>query len=149
MSFLVTGGRSQTGLVVAKLLKEAGKKVTIGSRTGQVPDGFDSVKLDWADPATLGSPFAAGQTYQGVYLLQPFGLTDVSENINSFVDIAVAHGVQRFVLLSGSMVDKAGDYGTARIHKYLEEKNLDHFVLQPTMFIGALRLLIIVHCCSL
>ncbi|KAF6745062.1 NmrA family protein [Ephemerocybe angulata] len=136
MSFLITGGRSQTGLATARYLKDAGKNVVIGSRNGLVPDGYDSVKLDWDDPSTLEAPFANGQTYQSVYLVSPLGLgvVDICKNIIAFIDVAVKHGVSRFVLLSGSMVDKAGEYGVAKVHQYLEEKKLDHFVLQPTMF---------------
>jgi uncharacterized protein YbjT (DUF2867 family) len=138
MSFLITGGKSQTGLVAARHLKDAGKRVTIGSRGGVSLDGFDTVKLDWLDPSTLKAPFANGQTYQGVYLLAPLGvgIVEICESILLFIDIAVAHGVRHFVLLSGSMVDKAGDYGVAKVHRHLEEKKLDHFVLQPTMFMG-------------
>ncbi|KAF6745914.1 NmrA family protein [Ephemerocybe angulata] len=136
MTFLITGGRSQTGLATARYLKDAGKNVVIGSRNGLVLDGYDSVKLDWDVPSTLEAPFANGQTYQGVYLVSPLGLgvVDICKNTIAFIDVAVKHGVSRFVLLSGSMVDKAGEYGVAKVHQYLEEKKLDHFVLQPTMF---------------
>lgn len=139
MSILITGGKSQTGLAVAKYLKEAGKKAVFATRNGQGPDGFDAVKLDWSDPSTLEAPFANGQTYQGVYLLSPMGLagvTDVTPNIISFIDIAAARGVSRFVFISGCMVDKKSDFGHAKIHRYLEEKKLDHLVLKPPMFMG-------------
>lgn len=144
MSILITGGKSQTGLAVAKYLKEAGKKAVIATRNGQGPDGFDSVKLDWSDPSTLEAPFANGQTYQGVYLLSPMGLAevvDVTPNIISFIDIAAARGVSRFVFMSGCMVDKSGDHGHAKIHRHLEAKKLEHLVLKPPMFMG--------ECCRL
>ncbi|TEB29820.1 hypothetical protein FA13DRAFT_1775134 [Coprinellus micaceus] len=89
---------------------------------------LNTVKLDWLDPSTLKAPFANGQTYQGVYLLAPLGvgIVEICESILLFIDIAVAHVV--------AWVDKAGDYGVAKVHRHLEEKKLDHFVLQPTMF---------------
>jgi uncharacterized protein YbjT (DUF2867 family) len=145
MSFLITGGASQVGSVIARQLKEAGQKVIIASRSGRVPEGFDSVKLDWMDPSTLDNPFDSGEPIRGVYILLPPGYVDPSENIKAFVDAAVTHGVQRFVLLSGSAVAKeAQGFGISTVWRYLDERKLDYFALRPTWFIG-----MIVHSCLL
>ncbi|KAJ3543928.1 hypothetical protein NMY22_g2964 [Coprinellus aureogranulatus] len=135
MSFLITGGASQVGTAVARLLKEAGQKVVIASRSGNVPEGFDSVKLDWTDPSTLDAPFKSGEPIRGVYILLPPGYVDPSENVKTFIDDTVAHGVQRFVLLSGSAVLKeAQGFGISTVWRYLEAKGHDYFALRPTWF---------------
>lgn len=136
MPFLITGGASQTGTALANWLTKAGRDVVFASRSGRVPEGHRSVKLDWTDPLTLAVPFASGQAYEGVYIVSPPGFVDASENIKSFIDIAVAHGVGRFVLLSGTGIDKHSELGLAKVHRYLEDKDVGHFVLQPTWFIG-------------
>ncbi|KAF6753590.1 NmrA family protein [Ephemerocybe angulata] len=135
MSFLITGGASQVGSALARQLKEAGQRVIIASRSGRVPEGFDSVKLDWLDASTLSNPFSSGEPIHGVYILLPPGYVDPSQNIKAFIDKAVEHGVKRFVLLSGSAVDKDADFGISNVWRYLEEKGLDYFALRPTWFI--------------
>ncbi|KAJ3550386.1 hypothetical protein NMY22_g524 [Coprinellus aureogranulatus] len=132
MAFLITGGASQIGTVVARLLKEAGKKVIIASRSGSVPDGYESVKFDWTDESTLDAPFTRGEPIQGVYIMVPPGFFDPSENIIAFIDKAVAHGVKRFVVLAGSAIEKHHD--AAKVWRYLDDKQLDYFVLRPTAF---------------
>ena len=109
----------------------------IGSRSGRVPQGFQSVKLDWADVSTFENPFKIpGVTISSVYLLSPPGAVDVSGGINQFVDIAVSHGVKRFVLMSGSSIEKEMDFPHSKVWKHLDEKKLDYFVLRPTWFMG-------------
>jgi uncharacterized protein YbjT (DUF2867 family) len=134
MAFLVTGGTSQVGTVVARLLKDDGKKVIISSRSGRAPDGYEATKLDWADISTIDTPFISDEPIQGVYIMAPPGLS-ASETIVPFIDKAVAHGVKRFVLLSGSAVEKESDFG--KVWKYLDDQKLDYFVLRPTAFTGA------------
>ncbi|KAJ2917889.1 hypothetical protein MD484_g2501, partial [Candolleomyces efflorescens] len=136
MSILITGGASQVGSVIAQLLKDSQQDVIIGSRSGRVPEGFKSVKLDWMDVSTLENPFKnPGSVIKSVYLLVPPGYIDPSENIKHFIDIAVSNGVKRFVLLGGSAVEKQGDFGLSKVWRYLDEKRLDHFTLRPTWFI--------------
>jgi uncharacterized protein YbjT (DUF2867 family) len=137
MSILITGGASQVGSVVAQLLKDAQQDVIIGSRSGRVPQGFESVKLDWMDVSTFENPFQIpGADIKSVYLLLPPGYVDPSDNIKQFIDIAVSNGVKRFVLLSGSAVEKDADFGISKVWRYLDEKKLDYFALRPTWFIG-------------
>lgn len=147
MSFLITGGASQVGSVIARQLKEAGQKAIIASRSGRVPEGFESVKLDWMDPATLDNPFKSGETIRGVYILLPPGYVDPSENVKTFIDHAAAYGVKRFVLLSGSAVDKqAQGFGISVVWRYLEEKGLDYFALRPTWFFGMASTVAVIAC---
>ncbi|RXW15340.1 hypothetical protein EST38_g10513 [Candolleomyces aberdarensis] len=108
MSILITGGAlSQVGSVIAQLLKDAHQNVIIGSRSGRVPQGFESVKLDWMDVSTFQNPFKIPGT-------------------------SINNGVKRFFLMSGSAIEKEADFGTAKVWKYLDEKKLDYFTLRPT-----------------
>ncbi|KAJ2928185.1 hypothetical protein H1R20_g8907, partial [Candolleomyces eurysporus] len=136
MSFLITGGASQVGSVIAQLLKDAHQNVIIGSRSGRVPEGFQSTKLDWLDASTFQNPFKLpGVEIKSVYLLLPYGYIDPSENIKQFIDIAVSNGAKRFVLLSGSGHEKDADFGISKVWRYLDEKELDYIALRPTWFI--------------
>jgi uncharacterized protein YbjT (DUF2867 family) len=138
MSILITGGASQVGSIIAQLLKGAHQNVIIGSRSGRVPQGFESVKLDWTDVSTFQNPFKiSGININSVYLLSPPGSVDVADNINQFVDIAVSNGAKRFVLMSGSSIEKEMDFGNAKVWKHLDEKKLDYFALRPTWFMGS------------
>ncbi|KAF6764309.1 NmrA family protein [Ephemerocybe angulata] len=100
MTTLITGGASQTGVALAKLLQASGHPVLFASRSGRVPEGFDSVKFDFTDPSTLEAPFSvSGHKIEYVYLLLP--LLDLSA-AKPFIDLAVTKGTKRFVLLSAS-----------------------------------------------
>ncbi|KAF6755702.1 NmrA family protein [Ephemerocybe angulata] len=140
MTTLITGGGSQTGIALAKLLRESGHPVLFGSRSGRVPDGYDSVKFDFTDPSTFDGPFAgpfavAGHKVEYVYLL--LSLFDPIPHVKPFIDLAVEKGVKRFVLLSSS--SKRADKGpnsivAGRVHTYLDEQGLDYVALRPTWF---------------
>ncbi|KAF5313581.1 hypothetical protein D9611_010154 [Ephemerocybe angulata] len=136
MTTLITGGGSQTGIALAKLLRESGHPVLFGSRSGRVPDGYDSVKFDFTDPSTFDGPFAvAGHKVEYVYLL--LSLFDPLPHVKPFIDLAVKKGVKRFVLLSSS--SKRADKGpnsfvAGRVHTYLDEQGLDYVALRPTWF---------------
>ncbi|KAJ3529982.1 hypothetical protein NMY22_g8765 [Coprinellus aureogranulatus] len=131
---LITGGASQMGTAVAKYLKQAGKDVVFATCSGCVPDAYNSVKHDWTYSASLNTPFASGLTYCGVYLVSPPGFADAFKNIKALIDMAFTHGVRRFMILSGTGVEKDGALGLAKMHRYLEEKGVDYFALQPTWF---------------
>ncbi|KAF5329945.1 hypothetical protein D9611_010442 [Ephemerocybe angulata] len=135
MTTLITGGASQTGVALAKLLQASGHPVLFASRSGRVPEGFESVKFDFTDPSTLEAPFSvSGHKIEYVYLLLP--LLDLSA-AKPFIDLAVTKGTKRFVLLSasGKYKDKGpGSDGTGQVHTYLDEQGLDYVALRPTWF---------------
>ena len=67
------------------------------------------------------------------------------DEMKAFIDIARAHGVQRFVLLSAIREDESTE-GTGRVHKYLKEMEgtgIGWTVLRPTWFMGELSLPVI------
>jgi uncharacterized protein YbjT (DUF2867 family) len=90
---LVLGGNGKTGRRVAERLGARGVPVRIGSRAAEPP-------FDWEDPATWGPPL---RDVTAVYLTyQPdLAFPGAAERVRSFVELAVASGVQRIVLLSG------------------------------------------------
>ncbi|KAF5313578.1 hypothetical protein D9611_010159 [Ephemerocybe angulata] len=136
MTTLITGGASQTGVALAKLLQASGHPVLFASRSGRVPEGFDSVKFDFTDPSTFEAPFSAsGHKIEYVYLLLP--LLDPLREAKPFIDLAVTKGTKRFVLLSasGKFTEKGpGSHGTGQVHTYLDEQGLDYVALRPNWF---------------
>ncbi|TEB27519.1 ergot alkaloid A [Coprinellus micaceus] len=138
MSTLILGGGSRVGLRLAELLREAGKPVIFGSRSGaRIPAGSPSVKFDWDDPATFDAAFALGQNIEYVYLLGPSRSPDPLIKVKPFIDLAVSKGVKRFIVLSagGLFTEKGPDSrGMGKVHTYLDDQGLDYVVLRPTWF---------------
>ncbi len=90
---LVLGGTGKTGRRVADLLRQAGKRVRIGSRKAEP-------RFDWEDRATWGP---ALQGVKAVYVayqpdLAAPGALDI---VDAFFRQAVERGVDKLVLLSG------------------------------------------------
>ncbi|TFK19066.1 NmrA family protein [Coprinopsis marcescibilis] len=137
MTTLLTGGASQIGLAIAKLLANDGRNVLFAARSGNTPTPFSAVKFDWNDISTFSNAFPEGHDIQTVYLLPQPHIVDPSKEVNSFIDLAAEKGVKRFIFLSTMATRTDGDekFGYVKIHKYLEAKGVDHFVLQPTWFI--------------
>lgn len=92
-TILVAGGTGKTGRRVVAELGQRGLPVRVGSRTGSPP-------FDWQDPHTWDGALSGARA---VYLAYHPDLAapGAEEMVGAFVDRAVAHGVQRLVLLSG------------------------------------------------
>ncbi|TEB27524.1 hypothetical protein FA13DRAFT_1794686 [Coprinellus micaceus] len=121
---LVTGGASQTGLALSKLFQSAGLPVLFASPSGErAPVGFECVKLDWEDVTTIPEVFDTPHQIRYVYLQVPESLGhDPLPYMQSFIDLAIAEGVQRFVLAG----EKGGNaVGARRIHSYLEAQRVE------------------------
>lgn len=54
---LVTGGNRGIGLATALKLRESGYTVVVGSRSGEAPEGLDTVRLDVSSPESLEAAF--------------------------------------------------------------------------------------------
>ncbi|EAU83399.1 ergot alkaloid biosynthetic protein A [Coprinopsis cinerea okayama7 len=145
---LITGGASQTGLALARLLSATpGHDVVFASRSGRgIPDGFSSVKFDWHDPSTFETPFSNNSSpIHSVYILPPSG-SDPDRIVIPFIDLCVQKGVKRFIFLNGSTSDITRPLeeliykGFAKVHIYLDglkkgNPNVEFFVVRPTWFI--------------
>jgi uncharacterized protein YbjT (DUF2867 family) len=96
---LVLGASGKTGRRLAERFGSRGLAPRIGSRSGKPP-------FDWDDRSTWSPALRdVGSIYLSYY--PNLALDGAAATIRSFVDLAVEHGVQRFVLLSGRGMDRA------------------------------------------
>lgn len=96
---LVLGGTGRTGRRVAARLVARGRRVRLGSRCGEPP-------FDWDDPDTW-EPALRGVTSVYLAYYPDIGAPWAAAAIGSFVDLAVALGVRRLVMLSARGEDAA------------------------------------------
>ncbi|KAF5318457.1 hypothetical protein D9619_010663 [Psilocybe cf. subviscida] len=132
MTTLITGGTGKTGQVLAKLLTDAGHPVLLTSRKGEAPAPFKAVKFDWFDRSSFETPFEADPNIDRIYLVLPPGLNP-GPTTKPFIDLAIAKGVKRFVLLGGS-TQTSESPSTGQVQKLLEESDVDYAVLKATWF---------------
>ncbi|EAU83398.1 nucleoside-diphosphate-sugar epimerase [Coprinopsis cinerea okayama7 len=142
---LITGGASQTGLALAKLVDSNPKyKAVFTSRSGRgVPEVYESVKLDWYDPSTYGESFKNGRI-DTVYLLPPPADATSEKVVNPFIDVCIEKGVKRFILLADCSwsisrpLEEAPFQGLAKINVHLDQRKkegrIEYLVLRPTWF---------------
>ncbi|KAJ3502624.1 hypothetical protein NLJ89_g8802 [Agrocybe chaxingu] len=133
MTTLITGGCGNTGSKLARLIQTASRPLLIASRSGTAPEPYKAVKFDWSDASTFENPFKADSNIDKVYIVIS-NIFDVLPIVQPFVDLSIAKGVKRFVLLSGSHTHKAGPY-IGKLHEYIENTGVDFTVLRPTSFI--------------
>lgn len=98
-STLVIGGTGKTGRRVVERLAALGRSTTIGSRTATPPFDWDD-EATWA-PAVRG----AGSAYISYH--PDLAFPGAAERVAALAEVAVAHGVERLVLLSGRNEDGA------------------------------------------
>jgi festuclavine dehydrogenase len=134
MTTLITGGTGKTGLLLARLLTDAGHPVLLTSRKGEAPAPFNAVKFDWYDRTTFENPFAADPTIDRVYIIAPDSLHP-GPIAKPFIDLTIAKGVKRFVLLGGTH-QSSESLDTGEVQKLLEESGADYAVLKATWFQG-------------
>ncbi|KAI1209666.1 NAD(P)-binding protein [Annulohypoxylon truncatum] len=135
---LLLGGTGKVGGRIAPLLKAANVPTLVASRSGNSPTGLPGVKFDWFDESTWEPVFASASSppIGAVFLVAPL-MSHPGAIMRKFIDLAVAKGAKRFVLLGASPITEGGPWmGDAQ--KYLrelgEQGKLSWSVLRPTWF---------------
>ena len=96
---LVLGGTGKTGRRVAQRLTARGLPTRVGSRSGEPP-------FDWDDRATWPAALRdVGAAYVSFY--PDLAVPGAAATVGAFAALAVEHGVQRLVLLSGRGEEEA------------------------------------------
>ena len=140
MAIFLTGGTGKTSSRIAQLLQRTGIPFLIGSRRGEAaaPDGMIAVKFDWLDASTFRNPFEhkfpRDETISAMYLVPP-EVAIPGPPTNAFIDYAIKHGVQRFVLLAGNHVEPGGPQ-LGEVWQHLLDSAVEYCVLRPTWFMG-------------
>jgi uncharacterized protein YbjT (DUF2867 family) len=118
---LVLGGTGKTGRRVVERLTGRGLPVRVGSRS--VEPSFD-----WEDRATWEPALSgAGSVYLTYY--PDLAVPGAVDAVRSLVDLAVARGVQRLVLLSGRGEDEA-----QRAEEVVQASGVDWTIVRSSWF---------------
>ncbi|WP_086824735.1 NAD(P)H-binding protein [Allokutzneria sp. NRRL B-24872] len=117
---LVLGGTGKTGRRVVSRLRELGLPVRPLSRSTEIP-------FDWADRGTWGPAVEGGGA---LYLVPP---PDV-DSAHEFVQLAVAAGVRRIVVLSARGADLYHFDAIVSAERAARESGVEWTILQPNHF---------------
>ena len=118
---LVLGGTGKTGRRVVERLKTRGLPVRIGSRSGTPPFNWED-QTTWV-PALLN----IGAVYMTYY--PDLAIPGAVDTVRSFIELAVARGFRRLVLLSGR-----GEEEAQRVEQVLQDSGADWTILRCSMF---------------
>ncbi|KAI5364540.1 putative NAD(P)-binding domain superfamily [Septoria linicola] len=139
MTILITGSRGKTASELAAFLSPT-RPILIASRNPPANAFHPTVRFDWTDPTTYANPFdnavSQASPIRAVYLVAP-DAANASELVMQFVNVALAKGVKRFVLLSAWTEEKGeGVFGKA--HAGLEDlekrRGIEWAVVRPHFF---------------
>jgi uncharacterized protein YbjT (DUF2867 family) len=118
---LVLGGTGKTGRRVAEKLQARGVNTRIASRSADLP-------FDWNDRSTWNAVLD-GVTAAYVTYAPDLAIPGAKDAIRAFVNKAVAHGVQRLVLLSGRGEEEAQD-----CERIIQEAGVEWTVVRASWF---------------
>ncbi|KAI1103426.1 putative ergot alkaloid A [Jackrogersella minutella] len=124
---LLLGGTGKVGRRLAPLLQAAGIPALVASRSGDV-------KFDWFDESTWEPIFAT--PIESVYFVCTTADNHV-ELSKKFIDLAVAKGVKRIVLLGASSVEEGRPFmgeEWAYLRELGKRGKIGWAVLRPTWF---------------
>src|SRR5215213_10458708 len=118
---LVLGGTGKTGRRVAERLAARGVPVRLGSRSGEPP-------FDWEDRASWVPELSGvGSVYLTYY--PDLAVPGAVDAVQSLVELTVARGVQRLVLLSGRGEDEA-----QRAEEVVQASGVDWTIVRSSWF---------------
>ena len=118
---LVLGGTGKTGRRVARRLTDLGLPVRIGSRSVEPP-------FDWENQATWKP---ALRDIDAVYIsyYPDIAVPGAADTVQAFVDVAVASGVRRLVLLAGR-----GEESADLAEEAVRNADVEWTVVRPAFF---------------
>ena len=118
---LVLGGTGKTGRRVAERLTARGLPIRIGSRSGEPP-------FNWEDQATWAPTLRnVGAVYMTYY--PDLAVPGAVDAVRSFIELAMASGIRRLVLLSGR-----GEEEAQRAEQVLQDSGADWTILRCSWF---------------
>ncbi|ETX28648.1 ergot alkaloid biosynthesis protein [Roseivivax isoporae] len=123
---LVIGGTGKTGQRVVKRLGTTGFDVVVGTRS---PVNPEDRYFAWGDSASI----AAIDDCSSVYIVAPTDRTDHLDVMRPILEEAMARGVDRFVLLSSSLIERGGPM-MGEVHDWLAHTAPEWAVLRPSWF---------------
>lgn len=128
MTVLITGGTGKTGRRLASLLMTQGIEHRVATRYPH--GGKHLVGFDWQREETWRE---ALKGINALYLVAPQESTAMLLAMRPFLELALRHGVRRFVLLSASTLPCGGPMMGA-VHQWLKENTPEWAALRPTWF---------------
>jgi len=129
-TILLLGGTGKVASAIVPLLDASRHPYLLASRSG---NGKNGCKVDLSDKTTYDIPFQTARSpIKAVFLVSP-SVEDVVTPLKSFIDFARTNGVNRFVLMSASIVPKGG-VAMGQVHEYLENLGVEWAVLRPSWF---------------
>jgi uncharacterized protein YbjT (DUF2867 family) len=118
---VVLGGTGKTGRRVARRLREKGRAVRIGSRSGDP-------RFEWSEPSTWAPVLrGAGSVY--VAYSPDAGFPGATEAIGSLTSLAVQSGAHRVVLLTGR-----GEAGARRSEEAVQASGAEWTIVRSSFF---------------
>lgn len=118
---LILGGTGKTGRRVAQRLAARGLPVRTGSRSGTPP-------FDWEDQSTW-APALEGMGSAYVSYYPDLAIPGAVGAVQAFTELALEHGVQRLVLLSGR-----GEEEAQRAEQVIQHSGADWTILRCSWF---------------
>lgn len=126
-TILVTGATGKTGASLVALLRGNGAQVRAATRNPRLQG---QVRFEWQD---RGTHKAALADVTGIYLVAPTDADTHLPVMRPFLEEALETGVQRFVLLSASILDETGPL-MGEVHAWLAAHAPHWTVLRPSWF---------------
>ncbi|WP_245678135.1 NmrA family NAD(P)-binding protein [Chondromyces crocatus] len=127
----MTGASGNTGRQIARRLVDLGLRVRTATRSHEAPGAApEHVRFEWTDPSSHDEALRGADR---IYLVAPAYVDDPSTIMLPFLARALDLGVQRFVLLSASVIPE-GAPGLGLVHRFMRERAPEWTVLQPSWF---------------
>ncbi|KAF2649808.1 NAD(P)-binding protein [Lophiostoma macrostomum CBS 122681] len=134
MTILVTGSIGKISSRVASQLQSLSLPILVATRRSPSSIPFPAVTFDWVDKSTYEAPFK--HDISAVFIVPP-EIQEPAPYVNAFIDVAIAHGVKKYVLNAGTSAAKDGPF-VGPVWSYLDtlatSKNIEFAVLRPTWF---------------